>query len=48
MMTRLTSPLAIACVALASQWMSASTPAQDTPPAPPLPLRIAQEQAPVP
>ena len=45
MTDRPVSPLVIALVAFASPWVT-SLSAQDFPPAPPLPVRIAQEQAP--
>lgn len=35
-------------VAISALWLTASVPAQDYPPAPPVPLRIVTEQAPVP
>ena len=48
MTTRSTSPFALALVACAAPWFSSAAPAQDFPPAPPLPLRTVQQQAPEP
>lgn len=47
MTDRPVSPLVIALVAFASPWVS-SLSAQEFPPAPPLPARLVQEQAPLP